>query len=73
MPAAKSERLKVPQWAMFRIAQRDGWRCHVCDGEYRTDDPWEIDHDTPLANGGTNHVRNMRLAHRSCNRDKGVA
>lgn len=73
MARTKSERLKVPQWAMFRIAQRDGWRCHVDGDPYRPDDPWEIDHDIPLANGGTNHISNLRLAHRSCNREKAAA
>jgi 5-methylcytosine-specific restriction endonuclease McrA len=73
MATTKSERLKVPQWAMFRIAQRDGWRCHVCGAGYRTDDPWQIDHRIALANGGTNHINNLRLAHKSCNEGKGIA
>lgn len=66
-------RLVVPPWALWQIAERDGWRCHVCAQGYAADDPWEIDHDVPLAKGGTNLVKNLRLAHRSCNRDKAAA
>lgn len=66
-------RLPVPAWALFRIAERDQWKCHVCELGYLPDNPWEIDHDVPLAKGGTNHVKNLRLAHRSCNREKAAA
>lgn len=69
----RTERLKVPMEYILRIASRDKWTCHVCDGGFRVTDPWEIDHDIPLAQGGTNHLRNLRLCHRSCNRDKGAA
>lgn len=66
-------RLSVPSWALFRIAERDGWKCHVCGLGYLPDNPWEVDHDMPLAKGGTNHIRNLRLAHRTCNREKAYA
>lgn len=66
-------RLPVPSWALFRIAERDGWKCHVCGFGYLPENPWEVDHDKPLAKGGTNHVRNLRLAHRTCNREKAHA
>ena len=39
----------------------------------KTGDPWEIDHDVPRARGGTDHEKNLRLAHRSCNRSKSAA
>lgn len=66
-------RLKVPAWALFRIAERDRWKCHVCELGYLPNNPWEIDHDKPLSKGGTNHVANLRLAHRTCNREKSNA
>lgn len=31
----------------------------------------EVDHITPASHGGTNHVSNLRLTHRSCNRSRG--
>lgn len=68
-----SERMRVPSWALFRIAERDGWRCHVCSLGYLPNDPWSIDHDVALANGGTDHINNLRLAHASCNREKSDA
>lgn len=67
------KRTRVPSWAMFQIAERDQWRCHVCELGYLPHNPWEIDHDKPIAKGGTNHLHNLRLAHRSCNRDKAAA
>lgn len=66
-----------PLKVFLRIAMRDRYRCHVCEGGYDPNDPWEIDHDIPLAwgieRGGTNHLHNLKLCHRSCNRDKGAA
>ncbi len=69
----KSSRFPVPSWALFRIAERDGWKCHVCKLGYLANDPWTIDHDVALANGGTNHIKNLRLSHGSCNREKSAA
>jgi 5-methylcytosine-specific restriction endonuclease McrA len=69
----KSPRLQVPTSVMLRIAARDQWKCHVCEQGYLPADPWEIDHDKPLAKGGTNHVNNLRLAHKRCNREKSDA
>lgn len=58
-----------------RIAHRDGYRCHWCGGAYNPMDPWEIDHDIAEGGGrgGTHHEKNLKLCHRSCNRDKGTA
>lgn len=68
-----SRRIRIPMWGVFRIAERDKWTCHVCKNGYEPGDPWEIDHDIPLAKGGTNHVNNLKLAHRSCNNGKAAA
>lgn len=69
----KNDRIKVPEWAFYLISARDAWTCHVCGCGYIANDPWEIDHDVPLAKGGTNHIKNLRLTHRTCNRDKATA
>jgi 5-methylcytosine-specific restriction endonuclease McrA len=66
----KSERLRLPISAVLALAARDGYRCHICGLGFMVDDPWEIDHDVPLARGGTNHERNLRLTHATCNRGK---
>lgn len=68
----RSRRLLLPTADFLRIAERDGWRCHWCTVGYMPGDPWEIDHAKPVARGGTNHAANLRLCHRSCNRDKGT-
>jgi 5-methylcytosine-specific restriction endonuclease McrA len=67
-----SRRLRLPMKDYLHIAERDSWTCHWCGVGYLSNDPWEIDHVRPLADGGTNHAANLRLCHRSCNRDKGT-
>lgn len=37
------------------IAERDGWRCHICDKKV-TRETWSLDHLIPLSRGGE-HVR----------------
>jgi 5-methylcytosine-specific restriction endonuclease McrA len=68
-----SKRLKPPLWALLQISARDDWKCHVCSLGFEVGNPWEVDHDKPLARGGTNHLANLRLAHRTCNREKAAA
>lgn len=68
-----ARRFPIPLWVVLRIAERDKWTCHVDGLGYMPNDPWEIDHNIALSKGGTNHVSNLRLAHRSCNRDKASA
>jgi 5-methylcytosine-specific restriction endonuclease McrA len=69
----RSERITLPLRELVRIASRDGWKCHVCSLGFEVGNPWEVDHDKPLARGGTNHLANLRLAHRTCNREKAAA
>jgi RNA-directed DNA polymerase len=54
------------------IALRDGGNCYLCHQPEDADDPFEIEHVKPVRFGGTDHVSNLRLAHRSCNRHKGT-
>lgn len=68
----RSTRIQVPLGWALQIANRDRFRCHICEQGYSPVDPWEIDHVLPLALGGTNHVANLALAHRSCNQAKGA-
>lgn len=55
------------------IAERDGWKCHLC-GEHVEDQPYDyrasdgtLDHLIPVADGGTHTRDNVRLAHMGCN------
>jgi hypothetical protein len=60
------------------IGQRDNWRCSIChrkvkSHEYNKRDIWSptIDHVIPVAQGGTDDLANLKLAHMICNAKKG--
>lgn len=71
----------VPPGRLRRVAERDGWCCHLCgkkvpDRAYgaRQDDA-TIDHLIPRSKGGSNRMENLALAHNRCNyrrRDEGI-
>lgn len=66
-------RIRIPAWLLLRIAERDRWKCSICGQGYIPGERWEIHHHIPVARGGTNHIRNLVLAHRGCNRSLGAA
>ena len=68
-----SDRLTLPTPMLLMIGLRDKWTCQVCMQGYISGQRWEIDHWKPLAKGGTNHLSNLRLAHRGCNNEKSSA
>lgn len=62
-----------------RLAQRDGWTCHICGkavdpdligsmNKYRP----IVDHLVPISQGGTDDMANARLAHLRCNAKRGT-
>lgn len=57
---------------VFLLMLRDGARCYWCREGLRLHDPFEADHVIPFSAGGSDALTNKRLAHRSCNRRKGV-
>jgi len=52
------------------IAERDGWRCHICKRQV-TRTTWSLDHLIPLADGGDHTHANTALAHHLCNAKRG--
>ena len=52
------------------VSVRDGWRCTFC-GRRVSRHTRHIDHSVSRANGGTNHINNLRLACPQCNLSKG--
>lgn len=69
---------KVRGFSIRQVAERDGWRCHLCgrkvpDRPFRNepDDPTE-DHLVPLSCGGADAFENVALAHFACNTNRGV-
>ncbi len=62
---------RVNEWKREYVSVRDGWRCTYC-GRRVTRSSRHIDHSCSRANGGTNHLNNLRLACRPCNLSKGA-
>lgn len=63
-------------FTLREIAERDGWRCHLCGGKVpdrkyaaRDKDP-TIDHLIPVADGGEHTRQNVALAHNRCNYER---
>lgn len=66
------------RFTLREIAERDGWRCHICgkkvlDRPYRSrDSDPTMDHLIPQSEGGA-HVRsNVALAHNRCNWERSI-
>lgn len=60
-------------FTLREIAERDGWRCHLCGGKVpdrqyaaRDKDP-TLDHLVPVSAGGEHTRANVALAHNRCN------
>lgn len=68
----------VEDISRLALAERDGWRCHLCGKKVRASkrkrDPLgpSIDHILPISLGGTHTWDNVALAHDRCNRSKGA-
>lgn len=52
------------------IANRDGWRCHICGKKIKRTD-LALDHLIPLSKGGPHTSSNLASAHLSCNAKRG--
>lgn len=72
----------IEQFTLREIAERDGWRCHLCgkkvpDRPYRArDKDATMDHLVPRSDGGDHTRANVALAHNRCNwerREFGIA
>jgi len=53
------------------VAERDGWRCHICRGKVAVDEA-STDHLVPLSKGGDHSWENVALAHKRCNSRRGA-
>lgn len=52
---------------LFAQMCREAKTCAVCGKPRTEDDPFAVDHITPLSAGGTSVPANLRVVHRSCN------
>ena len=59
----------IPKEVRLFVWQRDGGKCVECGSNERI----EFDHVIPLAKGGSNTERNIRVLCEKCNRAKGAA
>lgn len=62
---------KVESFTLLEIAERDGWRCHICRRKVDRQ-AWSLDHLIPKSKGGLHVRENVKLAHRRCNSLRGV-
>ena len=53
-----------------RLLKHQGGRCHACGLYFTEDDPIEVDHVIPKAQGGSRRFDNLQLLHRHCHRRK---
>jgi HNH endonuclease len=57
---------------LARLVEIYGNKCYLCGLEFTEDNPPTRDHVVPRADGGAKHsIKNIRLAHGSCNQDRG--
>lgn len=59
------------RFTTLEIAERDGWRCHLC-GRRVSRKNWSIDHLIPLSERGEHLRSNVALAHANCNTVRNV-
>lgn len=64
--------MRSPDAVFMALLLRDGPTCYLDGQPGDDDDPLEIEHRRPRAAGGSDDLDNLALAHRSCNRTKGV-
>lgn len=57
--------------SLREIGNRDRWICHLCGLPVAGKDA-SRDHLKPIAQGGSNDARNLRLAHQQCNIVRGT-
>lgn len=74
---ARKQAVESERYTAVEIAERDGWRCHLC-GKKISDKhvaphnlSLTIDHVIPLADGGADTRANVKATHRLCNSVKG--
>ena len=64
------ERKAIPKKMRFEVFKRDKFTCQYC-GRMAPDIILEVDHITPVAEGGKNTMLNLITSCRDCNRGKG--
>lgn len=70
---ARRKNVDHEPYTLRQVAERDGWRCHLCGKRVpprrytaKPEDP-TVDHLVPLSAGGPDTLTNVALAHNACN------
>lgn len=50
-----------------KLIKRDGLLCALCRLPIISEQQATVDHDIPRSKGGRSNLRNLQLAHKSCN------
>ena len=66
----KKQLRKVSESTKKVVASNQKWRCFMCHN--LLDYSYEIDHNTPLFLGGTNHISNLHALCRNCHGKKTI-
>jgi 5-methylcytosine-specific restriction protein A len=66
----KTPDTKVPARVRLRIFEANGGICHISGRKIGPSDLWDVDHVTPLKDGGEHRETNMRPAIREAHRIK---
>ncbi|MEM9762867.1 MAG: HNH endonuclease signature motif containing protein [Pseudomonadota bacterium] len=64
---------KVPDRVRLRVFERHGGRCHLSGRKIAGGDAWDLDHVTPLEDGGEHRESNLAPALRTEHRKKTAA
>lgn len=66
-----AERKNISKKLRFEVFKRDGFTCQYC-GRSAPDVILEVDHISPVTNGGKSNILNLITACQDCNRGKGA-
>lgn len=69
-PIPIEPRARFSAKARAEVFERAGGICALCGGKISVGQAWEIEHETPLAMGGTNDPDNLRPVHAKCHKAK---
>lgn len=71
--ATADRRLKLTDQEKREMIRRQGNKCPICGDQLFIHDDIEVDHIVPLGVQGADDHDNLQVAHKICNRKKGVA
>jgi hypothetical protein len=65
-----NNRYSFTELERFSILSSQNYKCNICDIDLETGRDFDIDHVTPLANGGKNSANNLQAICKDCHKEK---